>query len=75
MIPQRFAPVVFGLILSGMMSFIVSGIATIRATGLIDGLPALWVGAWIVSWAVAFPTVLVVAPVTRRVVARLVRAN
>jgi uncharacterized membrane protein len=75
MIPQRFAPVVFGLILSGMMSFIVSGIATIRATGLIDGLPALWAGAWIVSWAVAFPTVLVVAPVTRRVVARLVRAN
>lgn len=75
MIPQRFAPVVFGLILSGMMSFIVSGIATIRATGLIDGLPALWAGAWIVSWAVAFPTVLVVAPVTRRLVARLVRAN
>jgi hypothetical protein len=26
---------------------------------------------WAISWAVAFPTVLVVAPITRRIVARL----
>lgn len=75
MIPARFAPVVFGLILSGLMSALVSGISTLRAAGLSEALPALWLGAWLASWAVAFPAVLVVAPITRRMVARLVRED
>lgn len=69
MIPQRFAPYLFGLILSGLMSFIVSGIATLRAVGFVGDLFGLWIGAWLPSWAVAFPTVLFVAPLTRRLVA------
>ncbi|WP_179378191.1 DUF2798 domain-containing protein [Jannaschia marina] len=74
MIPARFAPVLFGLILSGLMSLLVSGIATLRAAGFVDGFALLWVGAWLSSWAVAFPTVLVVAPIARRLVARLTTA-
>ncbi|MGL4236440.1 DUF2798 domain-containing protein [Tabrizicola sp.] len=71
MIPARFAPVLFGLILSGLMSFIVSGLSTLRALGWVDDFVAVWLGNWAVSWAIAFPTVLVVAPITRRIVARL----
>lgn len=74
MIPARFAPILFGLILSGLMSCVVSGIATFRAVGLPPGFVTLWMTAWAPSWAVAFPTVLVVAPVTRRIVAALTRA-
>lgn len=73
MIPARFAPVLFGLILSGLMSCIVSGISTLRVLGLTDGVFGGWMMAWAYSWAVAFPTVLVVAPIARRMVARLVR--
>lgn len=73
MISARYQHVLFGLILSGLMSFIVSGIATVRTVGWIDGLAVLWLTNWLPSWAVAFPTVLVVAPITRRIVARLVR--
>jgi len=73
MIPARFAPVLFGLILSGLMSFLVSGVATFRALGLPPGFLVAWVGAWLPSSAVAFPVVLVVAPVTRRIVAALVK--
>jgi len=72
MLPARFAPVLFGLILSGLMSLVVSGISTYRATGLVDGFSVLWIGAWLAAWLVAFPLVLLVAPVTRRVVQRLV---
>ena len=75
MIPARFAPVLFGLILSGLMSLLVSGIATWRAVGLPADFVALWLSAWLNAWAVAFPAVLVVAPVTRRLVARLVRPS
>lgn len=73
MIPARFAPVLFGLILSGMMSCIVSGIATFRALGAGPGFLGAWMTSWAFSWAVAFPTVLIVAPVTRRIVARVTR--
>jgi hypothetical protein len=74
MIPARFAPIVFGFILSGLMSCIVSGIATLRAIGLPPEFMFKWMTSWGFSWAVAFPTVLVVAPMTRRIVARLTRA-
>lgn len=71
MIPARFAPILFGLILSGLMSCIVSGIATLRALGPVSGFFGSWMGSWAVAWAIAFPTVLVVAPLTRRIVTRL----
>jgi hypothetical protein len=74
MFPARFAPVLFGFFLSGLMSLVVSGIATFRALGPQPGFLADWATAWLFSWAVAFPTVLVVAPLARRLVARLTRA-
>jgi len=72
MLPRRSAPVLFGLILSGLMSLLVSGITTYRAVGFGEGYAGLWIGAWLTAWLVAFPVVLVVAPVTRRTVALLV---
>ena len=72
--PARFAPVLFGLILSALMSLIVSGIATLRNAGPVDGVLGLWLGAWLVSWLIAFPVVLVVAPLARRLVSMLVAA-
>ena len=74
MFPARFAPTLFGFILSGLMSLMVSGLSTLRAVGAVDGFVGLWLGNWAVSWAIAFPVVLVVAPVTRRIVAALTRA-
>jgi len=74
MFPARFAPVLFGLVLSGLMSLVVSGIATFRTAGPVDGFFGLWIAAWLPSWAVAFPVVLFVAPLTRRIVQKLVRA-
>ncbi len=73
MIAARFAPVLFGLILSGLMSCVVSGIATWRALGTHPGFIGDWAGSWAVSWAIAFPTVLIVAPVTRRIAGALTR--
>ena len=71
MIPARYAPILFGFILSGLMSCIVSGIATARALGLDRAFPVNWAASWLTSWIVAFPTVLVVAPLARRLVASL----
>ena len=74
MIPARFAPLAFGFVLSGLMSLLVSGIATVRQAGLSGNVSSLWMSSWLTSWPVAFPVVLVVAPLARRVVQRLVAA-
>lgn len=75
MFPMKFAPALFGLILSGLMSLLVAGISTWRAVGLGDGFAGVWIGAWLTAWLVAFPVVLVVAPLARRTVALLVESR
>jgi hypothetical protein len=72
MFPKKFAPALFGFILSGMMSLLVSGIATYRAAGVAPGFFGMWATGWLTAWLVAFPVVLVVAPLTRRAVGALV---
>ncbi|MDF3866367.1 DUF2798 domain-containing protein [Pseudomonas denitrificans (nom. rej.)] len=74
MIPRRYAPLLFALILSGVMTLLVSGLATGRAVGLTPTFAQLWLGAWLTSWSIGFPLVLVIAPLTRRLVGKLTRA-
>lgn len=72
MFPAKFAPALFGLILSGLMSLLVAGISSWRAVGPGDGFAGVWISAWLTAWLVAFPVVLVVAPLARRAVSLLV---
>jgi energy-coupling factor transporter transmembrane protein EcfT len=71
-LPKRLEPVAYGLLLSGLMSFIVSGLSTAIASGVDAGLPMRWLAAWVPSWGVAFPAVLVVAPMVRGALRRIV---
>jgi hypothetical protein len=72
MIPAKFAPLLFGLLLSGAMSLLVSGISTLRVHGLAGGFAAAWIGSWLMAWLFAFPAVLAFAPLTRKAVGYLV---
>jgi len=54
------------------MSCIVAGVATVRIVGFTEGVASAWMTNWVASWLVAFPVVLVVAPVARRIVDSLV---
>ncbi len=71
-LPARYAGIVMPLILSILMTLIVSAIATLRIAGLSAGFLGAWMGAWAWSWVVAFPTLLLVLPVVRRLVALVV---
>jgi len=74
-LPARFEHPLFALLLSGLMSLLVSGVATWSALGGHGGFAAKWLGAWLHSWLVAFPAVMVVAPLVRKVVVRCVQAR
>jgi Protein of unknown function (DUF2798) len=74
-IPKRFEGVAFGLLLSCLMSLIVSFIANTMAVGFSGpGFFGIWIKSWLTAWAFAFPTVLVVAPLVRRVLKRIIVA-
>lgn len=75
MIPEKYGPILFGAILSGLMSLLVSGISTLRAIGPAGSFLTLWAGAWLTAWLFAFPVVVLVAPLARKVVQRLIARN
>ena len=71
-LPSRYAPVVMPFILSILMTFVVSAISTLKSLGPTPAFLATWPTAWALSWLVAFPTLLVMLPLVRRIVALVV---
>lgn len=74
MFSARWTPAFFALFLSGQMSFLVSGLSTYRAIGLIDGFLATWISAWLVSWAVAFPAAMLCRRSAQWMVSKVIAA-
>lgn len=72
-LPARYFGLALPFVISIIMSCIVSGIATVHALGLdTPDLFERWMAAWGFSWVMAFPTLLVVMPAARRIVALFV---
>lgn len=67
-IPARFAPILFGALLSLIMVGLVSAFVIAVTQGIDAGFAAQWLKSCLTTWPVAFPTVTLVAPWVRRVV-------
>jgi hypothetical protein len=72
-IPRHYAHYVFGVIQSGLTTFIASGIGTAAAASGGRFL-STWMAAWVASWALLVPVVLLAAPLIRRASIALTRA-
>lgn len=70
-IPARFAPILFGAILSAVMVTIVSAFVILTTQGLQPGFFGQWARSCATTWPVAFVAVTLIAPVVRKVVARV----
>jgi len=70
-IPARYAPILFGALLSAVMVAIVSAFVLATAQGFHPGFATKWLRSCITTWPVAFVAVTLIAPWVRRVVARL----
>jgi hypothetical protein len=71
-LPARYAAIIMPFALSVLMTFVVSAISTLESLGPTPAFIATWPAAWAVSWLVAFPTLLAVLPLVRRIVALVV---
>lgn len=72
-LPRQFGYIVTPFFLSILMTFIVSLVSTLRSIGLVDGFVAIWFQSWGLSWIVAFPTLLLVLPLVRKLTSVFVR--
>ncbi len=69
----RQAPIVMALLLSIAMTMVVSAVSTLRGVGLSPTFVKVWLSAWGLSWVAAFPTLLVLLPLVRRLTSSLCR--
>ncbi|HQR24511.1 MAG TPA: DUF2798 domain-containing protein [Burkholderiaceae bacterium] len=70
-IPARYAPILFGALLSIIMVSLVSAFVIAITQGLHAEFAAQWFRSCLTTWPVAFPTVTLVAPWVRRAVGYL----
>ena len=72
-LPAGCAPFVAPLFLSINMTCIVSFVNTLRGVESYSKFASTWLASWSVSWMVAFPALLVLTPVARRLTTLLVK--
>jgi hypothetical protein len=70
-IPARFSPIVFGALLSMIMVAVVSAFVLAMNQGVHPGFLAQWAKSCMTIWPMAFVTVTIVAPLVRKVVAKV----
>lgn len=57
------------------MSCIMSFFISVFNLGIVEGIFVIWIKAWVLGFLVAFPTVLVVSPIVKKVVDTLVETH
>ncbi|MCC5851357.1 MAG: DUF2798 domain-containing protein [Alkalimonas sp.] len=75
MFPAKFQALIFAFIMSGFMAFLMSGILTLLNLGWFSGFVLTWLKAYLVAHACAFPLVLIFAPLSRKITARLIKTG
>ncbi len=70
-IPRRHAGTLLAFFTSLFMSCLMSLVVTLRNVGFVGEVWRLWLEAFPVAFAIAFPLVLVVLPLARRLVERV----
>jgi hypothetical protein len=70
-LPARYGQLAFGVIVSGLMSFLVTGLATAKNVGVGAGFTDAWMAAWAFAWPIACAAILVLGPLVRRLVASI----
>lgn len=71
MVSVKYLQYVQTLLLSGFMSFIMSGAISLINLGLVDNFFKIWLHAWVIAYAIAFPTILLVFPFARKLAVKI----
>lgn len=73
--PAHYNGIVMPLLLSILMTMLVSFISTVKIAGITSQFFNVWISSWAISWIIAFPTLLVLLPIVRKLTALLVKLS
>lgn len=73
MIDKRYEFYIFSFLVTMFMSFVISGVLVVVNLGIVDSFLIIWLHAWWKAWLVAFPSVLFIIPVVRKLMARIMK--
>ncbi len=74
MIPNLYSPYVFSFFMSLLMSAVMSFCITVLNLGWVANLLWLWLNAWSAAFVIAFPTIVLMTPLVRKLVALVISA-
>jgi Protein of unknown function (DUF2798) len=70
-ISAKHSNLLFAFFMSLLMAFLMSGVLTAIHLGFPPDFIAQWLHSFVLAWPIAFPSILVIAPPVRRIVAKL----
>ena len=73
-LPVRVFQPVFGLFMATFMSFLMSGAITALNIGFPPDYLSRWMHSWGLAFMLAYPAILIVAPIARRLALRFVQS-
>ena len=73
-LPVRLFQPLFGLFMAFFMSFLMSGAITAINVGLPPDFVSRWMHSWGLAFLLAYPAILIVAPLARRLALRFVES-
>ena len=75
MINQKYHGIVFAFFMSLLMSCLMSLVITLFNVGLVHNIIFIWLKAWGFAFIIAFPAVILVTPLVRKLVELVIRKN
>ena len=74
-IDLKHAPLIYGVVQSGLTTAIAAAIATVRFSASLPAFLADWSFAWLTAWGIMLPVVIFASPLIQKLVAALTAAG
>jgi len=72
-IDPKYQNIVFAFFMALLMSCLMSLVISLFNVGLVENILAIWMKAWGFAFVIAFPSVVMVTPAVRKLVAFVIR--
>jgi hypothetical protein len=72
-VPAKHQHILVGFLMALLMSCIMSFVISVINVGWIDAIASIWLKAWGTAFIIAFPIILLIGPVVRKLAAKLVK--
>ena len=70
-INAKHSNLLFAFFMSVLMALLMSGVLTAIHLGFTPDFVAQWLHSFVLAWPIAFPSILAIAPLVRKIVAKL----